>query len=184
MVLGKMQLTFQLLKTPMPTKQRLTTVCQNTGWRTSVELISAFVGVRLSGLPCAPAVVGVFHQQRLEKISPALWTGLLAFWPHRAFFFGSAFFCAELFFLVGLFFLGSAVFFGIQLNLILVNYLLMAAAHFFPFFHVVLSEAATVQPEYKWTKICYKVKYDSWSRSAARAYGKSFRAVGGVLNKK
>jgi hypothetical protein len=47
---------------------------------------------------------------------------------YRAFFFGSAFFCAELFFLVGLFFLGSTVFFGIELNLRLVNYLLMAAA--------------------------------------------------------
>jgi hypothetical protein len=71
------------------------------------------------------------------------------FLPYRAFFFGSAFFCAELFFLVGLFFLGSAVFFGIQLNLRLVNYLLMAAEYLFPFFHVVLSEAATVQPDYK-----------------------------------
>lgn len=68
---------------------------------------------------------------------------------YRAFFFGFPFFCAELFLLVGLFFLGSAVFFGIQLNLRLVNYLLMAAEYFFPFFHVVLSEAATVQPEYK-----------------------------------
>ena len=89
-----------------------------------------------------------------EEKSPALWTRLSAFWPYRAFFFGSAFFCAELFFLVGLFFLGSAVFFDIQLNLRLVNYLLMAAAYFFPFFHVVLSDAATVQPQYKLTKIC------------------------------
>jgi hypothetical protein len=66
--------------------------------------------------------------------------------PYRAFFFGSAFFCAELFFLVGLFFLGSAVFFDINFNLRLVNYLLMAAEYFFLFLHVVLSEAATVQP--------------------------------------
>ena len=49
--------------------------------------------------------------------------------------------------------MGSAVFFGIQLNLSLVNYLLMAEEYFFPFFHVVLSKAATVQPEYKQTKI-------------------------------
>jgi hypothetical protein len=58
------------------------------------------------------------------------------------------FFCAGLFFLVGLFFLGSAVFFGIQLNLRLVNSLI-AVEYFFPLFHVVLSEAATVQPEQK-----------------------------------
>ena len=75
-----------------------------------------------------------------EERSPALWTGLSTFLPYRAFFFGSAFFCAELFFLVGLFFLGSAVFFGIQLNFRLVNYLLIAAEYFFPFFHVVRSE--------------------------------------------
>src|SRR5688572_24232255 len=50
----------------------------------------------------------------------------------RAFFFGSAFFCAELFFCVGLFFLGSAFFFGIQLNLRLMNYLLMAAGYSVP----------------------------------------------------
>jgi len=54
--------------------------------------------------------------------------------PYRAFFLGFAFRCAELFFLEGLFFLGSAVFFAIELNLILVNYLLMATAYFFPFF--------------------------------------------------
>ena len=68
---------------------------------------------------------------------------------YRAFFFGSAFFCAELFFLVGLFFLGSAVFFDIDLNLRLVNYLLMAVEYFFLLLHVVLSEAATVQPDCK-----------------------------------
>jgi hypothetical protein len=74
--------------------------------------------------------------------------GSLRFLPYRAFFFGSAFFCAELFFLVGLFFLGSAVFFGIQLNLRLVNYFLVAAAYFFPLFEIVLSDAATLQTEY------------------------------------
>jgi hypothetical protein len=63
---------------------------------------------------------------RVGRKKPGALTGLYAFGPYRAFFFGSAFFCAELFFLVGLFFLGSAVFFGIQLNLRLVNYLLMA----------------------------------------------------------
>jgi hypothetical protein len=73
------------------------------------------------------------------------------FLPYRAFFFGCAFVCAELFFLVGLFFLGSTVFFGIELNLTLVNYLLMAAEYFFPLFHVVPAEAATVQPD---SKIC------------------------------
>lgn len=56
--------------------------------------------------------------------------------------------------MVGLFFLGSAVFFGIQLILRLMNYLLIAAVYFFRFFHVVLSEAVTVQPEYEVLKIC------------------------------
>ena len=92
------------------------------------------------------------------KRSPAFWTGLFAFWSYRAFFFGSAFFCAELFFLVGLFFLGSAVFFGIDLNLRLVNYLLMATEYFFPFLHIVLSEAATVQPNSNYQRYAFKGK--------------------------
>jgi hypothetical protein len=87
--------------------------------------------------------------QALQKErSPGAVNRALCVFYLRAFFFGSAFFCAELFFLVGLFFLGSAVFFGIQLNLRLVNYFLTAAEYFFPFFDVVLSDAATVQPEY------------------------------------
>ena len=85
----------------------------------------------------------------MERKKPDAVNRALCVLTYRAFFFGSAFFCAELFFFVGLFFLGSAVFLGIQLNLRLVNYLLMAAEYFFPFFLVVLSEKATVQPGYK-----------------------------------
>jgi len=88
------------------------------------------------------------QQQRCKK-KPGVVNRALRFCPYRAFFFGSAFFCAELFFLVGLFFLGSAVFFGINLILRLMNYLLLAAVYFFPFFHVALSEAAIIQPDYK-----------------------------------
>ena len=83
------------------------------------------------------------------KKSPALCTGLSAFFSLLYFFFLPGFLCAELFFLVGLFFLGWAVFFDIQLNLSLVNYLLVAAEYFFPFFQVVPLEAATVQSDNK-----------------------------------
>jgi hypothetical protein len=83
---------------------------------------------------------------RVGRKKPGALNRALFVLTYRAFFFGSAFFCAELFFLVGLFFLGSAVFFGIQLNLRLVNYLLMAAEYFF-LLQVALSQGATVQPE-------------------------------------
>jgi hypothetical protein len=36
----------------------------------------------------------------------------------------------------------------------------MATAYFFPFFHVVLSEAATVQPTISEQRYAYKGKYD------------------------
>ena len=104
-----------------------------------------WVGKACSLEPHRESVTGDPHG---KKEAQCCEPGSLRF-DYRAFFFGSAFFCAELFFLVGLFFLGSTVFFGIQLYLRLVNYLFMAAEYFFPFFHVVLSEAATVQPEYK-----------------------------------
>ncbi len=69
---------------------------------------------------------------------------------------------------VGLFFLGSAVFFDIDLNLRLVNYLLMAAAYFFLFLHIVLSEEATVQPYCKNKDMPIRVNRNL--RLAARAY--------------
>ena len=96
----------------------------------------------------------ILHTCARVAVNRALW-----FWPYRAFFFGSAFFCAELFFLVGLFFLGSAVFFGIQLNLRLVNYLLMAA-EYFSFIHVVFQKLQLCSQKISEQRYAYKGIYD------------------------
>ena len=123
------------------------------------------------------------HKHHVKR-SPALWTGLSAFWPYRTYFFLPGFLCAELFFLVGLFFLGWAVFFDIQFILRLVKICLWlqsisSRSSMLCFQKRQLNSQNTSKRRY-----AYKGQYDIWSRSATRAYCKPFHTVFGILNKK